>query len=41
MNGINSLNVALENSTSFKYKTSFFGKVTDVDGNNRSLKNQK
>ena len=34
-------NVALENSTSFKYKTSLLGKVTDADGNDRSLKNAK
>ena len=37
----NSLNVALDNSTSFKYKASFLGKGPDADGNNRSLKNTK
>ena len=37
----NSLNVALDNSTSFKYKTSLLGKADDVDGNDRSLKNTK
>ena len=31
--------VALDNSTSFKYKASLLGKTTD--GNNRSLKNTK
>ena len=34
-------NVALENSTSFKYKASLLGKATDADGNDRSLKNTK
>ena len=34
-------NVALDNSTSFKYKASLFGKATDADGNDRSLKNTK
>ena len=34
-------NVALDNSTSFKYKASILGKATDVDGNDRSLKNTK
>ena len=34
-------NVALDNSTSFKYKASFLGKATDADGNDRSLKNTK
>ena len=37
----NTLNVALDNSTSFKYKTSLLGKATDADGNDRSLKNKK
>ena len=37
----NYLNVALDNSTSFKYKTSLLGKADDVDGNDRSLKNTK
>ena len=31
----------LDNSTSFKYKVSLFGKATDADGNDRSLKNTK
>ena len=34
----NILNVALDNSTSFKYKASLLGKATDADGNDRSLK---
>ena len=34
-------NVALDNSTSFKYKASLLGKATDADGNDRSLKNTK
>ena len=34
----NPLNVALDNSTPFKYKASLLGKATDADGNNRSLK---
>ena len=37
----NPLNVALDNSASFKYKASFLGKATDADGNDRSLKNTK
>ena len=37
----NPLNVALDNSTSFKYKASLLGKATDADGNDRSLKNIK
>ena len=37
----NPLNVALDNSTSFKCKASLLGKATDADGNNRSLKNTK
>ena len=37
----NPLNVALDNSTFFKYKSSLLGKVTDADGNDRSLKNTK
>ena len=37
----NPLNVALDNSTSFKYKASILGKATDADGNDRSLKNKK
>ena len=35
------LNVALDNSTSFKYKASLLGKATDADGNDRSLENTK
>ena len=34
-------NVALDNSTSFKYKASLLGKADDADGNDRSLKNTK
>ena len=34
-------NVALDNSTSFKYKASLLGKATDADGNDRLLKNTK
>ena len=34
-------NVALYNSTSFKYKACLLGKATDADGNDRSLKNTK
>ena len=37
----NPLNVALDNSTSFKYKASLLEKATDSDGNDRSLKNTK
>ena len=37
----NPLNVALDNSTSFKYKASLLGKATDADGNDRSLRNRK
>ena len=37
----NPLNVALDKSTSFKYKASLLGKVTDANGDNRSLKNIK
>ena len=37
----NTLNVALDNSTSFKYKASLLGKATDADGNDRSLKNSR
>ena len=40
-NAGNPLNVALDNSTSFKYKVSLLGKATDADGNDRSLKNAK
>ena len=42
MNNIgNPLNVALNNSRSFKYKASLLGKATDIDRNDRSLKNIK
>ena len=34
-------NVALDNSTSFKYKASILGKAADADSNDRSLKNTK
>ena len=34
-------NVALDNSTFFKYRASLLGEVTDADGNDRSLKNTK
>ena len=34
-------NVALDNSTSFKYKAILLGMATDADGNDRSLKNKK
>ena len=37
----NPLNVALDNSTSFKYKASLLGKADDNDGNDRLLKNIK
>ena len=37
----NPVNVALDNSTSFKYKASLLGKAVDADGNGRSLKNAK
>ena len=40
-NAGNPLNVALDNSTSFKYKASILEKETDGDGNDRSLKNIK
>ena len=35
------LNVALDNSTSFKYKASILGKADDNDGKDRSLKDAK
>ena len=35
------LNVALDNSTSFKYKASLLGKADDDDDDDRSLKNAK
>ena len=37
----NPLNVALDSSTSFKYKENLLGKSTDANGNDRSLKIQK
>ena len=37
----NHLNVALNNSSSFKYKASLLGKATDADGNDKSLKKYK
>ena len=37
----NPLNVALNNSSSFKYRENLLGKATDADGNDRSLKNTK
>ena len=37
----NPLNVALDNSTSFKNKVILLGKATDADGNDRSLRNTK
>ena len=41
MNTGNPLNLALDNSISFKCKESLLGKATDADGNDRSLKNIK
>ena len=40
-NARNPNNVALDNSTSFKYKASLLGKAADADDNDRSLKNKK
>ena len=40
-NNNNPLNVALDNSASFRYKASLLGKTTDAAGNDRSLKNTK
>ena len=37
----NPLNVALNNSSSFKYKSSLLRKATDAADNDRSLKNTK
>ena len=37
----NPLNVALDNSTSLKYKAILLGKATDGDDNDRSLKKYK
>ena len=37
----NTLNSALDNSASFKYKASLLGKATNADGNDRSSKNIK
>ena len=41
INNGNPLKIALDNSTSFKYKASLLGKATGADGNDRSLKNAK
>ena len=41
INAGNTLNVALDNSISFKYKASLLGKADDAGGNDRSLKNKK
>ena len=38
---LQSLNVASDNSTSFKYKASLLGKATDADSNDRLLKKCK
>ena len=40
-NAGNPNNVAIDNSTSFKYKASLLGKSDDDDSNGRSLKNTK
>ena len=40
-NAKNPLNVALDNSTSFKYKASLIGKATNADGDDRSFKNTR
>ena len=40
-NAGNPSNVALDNSTSFKYKASLLGKAARPDGNDRSSKNTK
>ena len=40
-NAGNPNNVALDNSTSFKYKASLLGKADDANGKDRSLKNTK
>ena len=40
-NAKNPLNVALDNSTSFKYKASLIGKATNTDGDDRSFKNTR
>ena len=37
----NTLNVALDSSTYFKYKANLLGKATDADSNDRSLQNTK
>ena len=37
----NPINVAINNSSSFKYKVSILGKATDADVDERSLKNAK
>ena len=40
-NAGNPLNVALDNSTSFRFKASLLGKADDAGGNDRSLKKNK
>ena len=40
-NAGNPNNVALDNLTSFKYKTGLLGEAVDADANDRSLKNTK
>ena len=40
-NAGNHINVALNNSASFKYKANLLGKATDDDGDDRSLKKCK
>ena len=40
-NARNPINVAKNNSSSFKHKSSILGKATVADGNDRSLKNVK
>ena len=40
-NDRNPLNVALNNSSSFKYKVNLLGKANAADINDRSLKNTK
>ena len=37
----NPINVAIKNSSSFRYKGSILGKATDADVDERSLKNAK
>ena len=40
-NAGNPINVAIDNSSSFKYKISILGKATTAPGRDRSLKNVK